>query len=99
MSFVHLHCHTEYSLLDGAIRIGDLTKKRAAWVCPPQPSPTTEICTAQRIFTCPAKIMESPPFWAVKSTLQKTIKTARANLRKFGTTSSYWQKTSRDIRI
>ena len=24
MSFVHLHCHTQYSLLDGAIRIGDL---------------------------------------------------------------------------
>ncbi|EPR43895.1 DNA polymerase III, alpha subunit [Desulfovibrio sp. X2] len=23
-TFVHLHCHTEYSLLDGAIRIGDL---------------------------------------------------------------------------
>ena len=22
--FVHLHCHTEYSLLDGAIRIKDL---------------------------------------------------------------------------
>ena len=26
-SFVHLHCHTQYSLLDGAIRIGDLLKK------------------------------------------------------------------------
>lgn len=25
--FVHLHCHTEYSLLDGAIRIDDLCKK------------------------------------------------------------------------
>ncbi len=25
--FVHLHCHTEYSLLDGAIRIGDLCNK------------------------------------------------------------------------
>ena len=25
--FVHLHCHTEYSLLDGAIRIGDLCSK------------------------------------------------------------------------
>ena len=25
--FVHLHCHTEYSLLDGAIRIGDLCAK------------------------------------------------------------------------
>ncbi|HJB67118.1 MAG TPA: DNA polymerase III subunit alpha [Candidatus Mailhella merdavium] len=25
--FVHLHCHTEYSLLDGAIRIEDLCKK------------------------------------------------------------------------
>ena len=27
MSFVHLHVHTEYSLLDGAIRIKDLVKK------------------------------------------------------------------------
>ena len=25
--FVHLHCHTEYSLLDGAIRLGDLCQK------------------------------------------------------------------------
>lgn len=24
MSFVHLHCHSEYSLLDGANRINDL---------------------------------------------------------------------------
>ena len=24
MSFVHLHCHSEYSLLDGANRISDL---------------------------------------------------------------------------
>jgi DNA polymerase-3 subunit alpha len=24
MSFVHLHCHSEYSLLDGANRIDDL---------------------------------------------------------------------------
>lgn len=30
MSFVHLHCHTEYSLLDGAIRIEDLTKKASS---------------------------------------------------------------------
>ena len=27
MDFVHLHVHTEYSLLDGAIRINDLVKK------------------------------------------------------------------------
>ena len=27
MSFVHLHCHSEYSLLDGAIRVGDLINK------------------------------------------------------------------------
>ena len=25
--FVHLHCHTEYSLLDGAIRIEDLCRR------------------------------------------------------------------------
>ena len=28
--FVHLHCHTEYSLLDGAIRIQDMCKKAVA---------------------------------------------------------------------
>jgi DNA polymerase-3 subunit alpha len=27
MSFVHLHCHSEYSLLDGANRIGDLLSR------------------------------------------------------------------------
>ena len=27
MSFVHLHVHTEYSLLDGANRIKDIVKK------------------------------------------------------------------------
>ncbi|MDD4456109.1 MAG: DNA polymerase III subunit alpha [Syntrophotalea acetylenica] len=29
-SFVHLHVHTQYSLLDGAIRIGDLAKRAEA---------------------------------------------------------------------
>ncbi len=29
--FVHLHVHTEYSLLDGAIRTKDLAKKVSAW--------------------------------------------------------------------
>ncbi|MBI4804245.1 MAG: DNA polymerase III subunit alpha [Desulfovibrio sp.] len=32
--FVHLHCHTEYSLLDGAIRIGDLVKRAKEFGCP-----------------------------------------------------------------
>jgi DNA polymerase-3 subunit alpha len=27
MSFVHLHCHSEYSLLDGANRVGDLIQR------------------------------------------------------------------------
>jgi len=27
MSFVHLHCHSEYSLLDGANRIDDLIRR------------------------------------------------------------------------
>ncbi len=29
-SFVHLHLHTEYSLLDGAVRIPELMKKAQA---------------------------------------------------------------------
>jgi len=32
--FIHLHNHTEYSFLDGAIRIDDLVKKAAAWNMP-----------------------------------------------------------------
>ncbi|MDR1732867.1 MAG: DNA polymerase III subunit alpha [Synergistaceae bacterium] len=32
--FVHLHVHTEYSLLDGAIRTGSLAKKVASWEVP-----------------------------------------------------------------
>ena len=32
--FVHLHCHTEYSLLDGAIRTKDLVAKAAAFGMP-----------------------------------------------------------------
>ncbi len=31
MGFVHLHCHTQYSLLDGAIRIDDLIKATKAF--------------------------------------------------------------------
>ncbi|HVN72881.1 MAG TPA: DNA polymerase III subunit alpha, partial [Desulfomonilia bacterium] len=31
MGFVHLHCHTQYSLLDGAIRVDDLIKATKAF--------------------------------------------------------------------
>ncbi len=33
-SFVHLHLHTEYSLLDGAVRVKDLMKKAAEFEMP-----------------------------------------------------------------
>ncbi|MDY3868546.1 MAG: DNA polymerase III subunit alpha, partial [Pyramidobacter sp.] len=33
-NFVHLHVHTEYSLLDGAIRCGELAKRCAEWGMP-----------------------------------------------------------------
>ncbi len=33
-NFVHLHVHTQYSLLDGAIRIGDLVKKACEYGMP-----------------------------------------------------------------
>ena len=31
--FVHLHVHTEYSLLDGAIRVAEAAQKIAGWRC------------------------------------------------------------------
>ena len=34
MSFVHLHLHTEYSLLDGAIRIDEVVKKAKEYNMP-----------------------------------------------------------------
>lgn len=34
MSFVHLHCHSEYSLLDGAVRVEDLLKKAGEFGMP-----------------------------------------------------------------
>ena len=34
MSFVHLHTHSEYSLLDGANRIGDLLRRAAEYEMP-----------------------------------------------------------------
>src|ERR1044072_2571663 len=36
-SFVHLHLHTEYSLLDGSIRMKELMKKAAAFNIPAVP--------------------------------------------------------------
>ncbi|PIE54128.1 MAG: DNA polymerase III subunit alpha [Dethiosulfovibrio peptidovorans] len=33
-NFVHLHVHTEYSLLDGAIRCGELARRAAEWGMP-----------------------------------------------------------------
>ncbi len=33
-NFVHLHVHTEYSLLDGAIRCSDLAQRAAEWQMP-----------------------------------------------------------------
>jgi len=33
-SFVHLHLHTEYSLLDGSIRMKELMKKAAEFGMP-----------------------------------------------------------------
>ena len=33
-SFVHLHVHTEYSMLDGAARLTELFAEAAAWTCP-----------------------------------------------------------------
>ena len=34
MSFVHLHTHSEYSLLDGANRISDLVERAAEYEMP-----------------------------------------------------------------
>ncbi len=41
MAFVHLHNHTEYSLLDGHTHIYDMVSAQPTSACRPWPSPTT----------------------------------------------------------
>ena len=51
MGFVHLHVHTEFSLLDGACRIGGLMERvKELW-----PLRTTASCTASSIFIKPPR--------------------------------------------
>ena len=44
--FVHLHLHSEYSMLDGACRISEIPKMVAEQDIPLSPLPTTAICMA-----------------------------------------------------
>lgn len=41
MGFVHLHVHTEYSLLDGACRVKELARRARSWDRRRSPSRTT----------------------------------------------------------
>ena len=50
--FVHLHLHTEYSLLDGAIKIDKLVKKVAALKMPAAAMTTSTVnpsCVSRRL--------------------------------------------------
>ena len=55
MGFVHLHVHTEYSLLDGACRIRDLPARIKEWARRRWPSPTTGSCMVPSTSTGPAR--------------------------------------------
>lgn len=46
VQFVHLHNHSEYSLLDGAARIKEMVAKALLWACRRWRLPTTAICSA-----------------------------------------------------
>ena len=54
-SFVHLHLHTEYSMLDGAARIDDVVARPPPTASPRSASPTTGTCTASSTSTAPAR--------------------------------------------
>lgn len=48
--FVHLHCHTEYSLLDGAIRLNDLCARAKDFGMPAAAITDHGNCTAAAYF-------------------------------------------------
>lgn len=48
MAFVHLHNHTDFSMLDGATRVEGHVARPSSSACPPWPSPTTATCAASR---------------------------------------------------
>ena len=49
--FIHLHVHTEYSLLDGAGRIHDMLDRCKELECPALQSPTMGPCMVLLSFT------------------------------------------------
>jgi len=50
-SFVHLHNHTEYSMLDGAARVEEMVLTAKATDSAPLASPTTATSTASSTST------------------------------------------------
>ena len=63
MSFVHLHVHTEYSLLDGACRIRDLPK-----IVKEMGQTACAVTDHGVISTAPARQRESNPSSAARCT-------------------------------
>ena len=60
--FVHLHVHTEYSLLDGAIRCSQLAEKAAAYGMPAVAMTDTGVFSAAASSFCPAQpVLKNPP--------------------------------------
>ena len=53
--FCHLHCHTQFSLLDGAADIDGMMKKALPMGKKPLPLPTTAICSVRLSFGFGAK--------------------------------------------
>ena len=52
--FIHLRLHTEYSLLEGAVRLKSLPELARAGRCPRSPSPTPTTCSRAGVFRCRA---------------------------------------------
>ena len=69
--FVHLHLHSEYSLLDGACRIRDIPARPWRADTMPLPRPITACFTAPLLFTMPAVRQVSSLSWAVRCTLPR----------------------------
>ena len=77
--FVHLHLHTEYSLLDGACRIEELLDQAAAARrCRRSPSPSTATCSRRWCSTTPPASAASSRSSAARSTSRRATAATRA---------------------
>jgi len=99
MPFVHLHTHSEYSLLDGANRIPDLLDRVRALAWIRSRSPTTATSTARGRSTPKRRRGKSGRSWALRPTSPSAAAKPRETRRRATRRSVFAPRAARKNKV